>query len=125
MALKSLGRRLHEEIERSGYPRGADRSQCLSDPEDTSTERVEITPPSVELSFDTEANGYTWMELLPKLEFSTFQIAFIRGVDAAQEVHTLKRVAELAKEWNEPVAAIQIDLKRPSTESVTRLSQTR
>ena len=33
-------------------------------------------------------------------------------MDAAQRVYnTLKRVSELAKEWNEPVVAIQIDLK--------------
>ena len=27
-------------------------------------------------------------------------------------MYTLKRVAELAKEWNEPVVAIQIDMKK-------------
>ena len=34
-------------------------------------------------------------------------------MDAAQRVYnTLKRVSELAREWNEPVVAIQIDLKK-------------
>ena len=33
-------------------------------------------------------------------------------MDAAQEVYTLKRVAESAKEWNETVVAIQIDLNK-------------
>ena len=51
------------------------------------------------------------MTLLPKLEFKTFETGFIRGVDAAQGVHTLKLTTEVAKEWNELVA-VQIDLTK-------------
>jgi hypothetical protein len=56
--------------------------------------------------------GYVWMELLPNLLFETLQTAFVKGVDAAQGVYSLKRAAELSREWNTPLFAIQIDLKK-------------
>ena len=56
--------------------------------------------------------GYVWMELLPSLHFKTLQTAFVKGVDAAQGVYSLKRAAELSREWGIPLFAIQIDLKR-------------
>ena len=66
--------------------------------------------------------GYVWMELLPDLRFKTLQTAFVKGVDAAQGVYSIKRAAELAREWNCPLFAIQIGLKTLLTRFHTRLS---
>ena len=77
VALKFLGRRLHEDTERAGPHRGVDRSKCLPDPDDTSTERVEIIPPSVELSFGAEAMGIHEDGTSAKTEFKTVQTAFV------------------------------------------------
>ena len=52
------------------------------------------------------------MELLPDLHSKTLQTAFVKGVDAAQGVYSLKRAAELSREWKVPLFVIQIDLKR-------------
>eukprot|EP00969_Alexandrium_andersonii_P010613 462291-Alexandrium_andersonii.AAC.1 len=56
--------------------------------------------------------GYVWLELLPPLRFQSLQTAFVKGTDAAQGVYTIKRVAELAREWDAPVVAVQLDLKK-------------
>ena len=68
--------------------------------------------PVSSLSATRKLWGYVWMELLPDLHFDTLQTAFVKGVDAAQGVYSIKRAAELAREWNCPLFAIQIDLKR-------------
>ena len=48
------------------------------------------------------------------LHMKTVQRAFVEGVDTAQGIYTLKRIAELAKVWIEPAVVIQIDFKKAS-----------
>jgi hypothetical protein len=56
--------------------------------------------------------GYLWMDLLPPLRFESLQTAFVKGVDASHGVFVLSKIAELAREWDFPVVAIQLDLKK-------------
>ena len=56
--------------------------------------------------------GYMFLEALPQLQFQSVQTAFIAGAHACTGVHTLLRVAELAREWGAPVCAAQLDLKK-------------
>ena len=43
--------------------------------------------------------GYIWLMALPVISFLSLQTAFVPGVCATHGVYTLKRAAELAREW--------------------------
>ena len=56
--------------------------------------------------------GYMWLSALPALTFKTAQTAFIGGSHACMGVHVIQRIAELAREWRQPVCIAQVDLKK-------------
>ena len=56
--------------------------------------------------------GYLWMQMLPPLRFLSFQCGFIPGSHAASGVYTVKRAAELSREWNVPLFVAQLDLRK-------------
>ena len=56
--------------------------------------------------------GYMWLLALPVLTFVTAQTAFIVGSHACMGVHVIQRIAELAREWREPVFIAQVDFRK-------------
>jgi hypothetical protein len=56
--------------------------------------------------------GYMWLLALPALTFKTAQTAFIGGSHACMGVHVIQRIAELAREWRQPVYIAQVDLRK-------------
>ena len=53
------------------------------------------------------------MDQLPKLRFDSLQTAFVKGVDSSLKgVFSIEKKAEFAQEWNSPVVAVQMDLKK-------------
>jgi hypothetical protein len=56
--------------------------------------------------------GYLWMQMLPSLRFESFQTGFVKGSQAANGVYVATRAAELSREWDKKIFAVQIDLKK-------------
>ena len=56
--------------------------------------------------------GYLWMSMLPPLSFETFQTGFVKGCRASSGVYAIGRAVELSREWDLPIYAAQLDLRR-------------
>ena len=56
--------------------------------------------------------GYIFLHALPKCAFDTLQCGFVAGRDAAQAVYCVKRLAENAREWSEPLFIAQLDMSK-------------
>ena len=56
--------------------------------------------------------GYFWLQTLPALHFETFQTGFVKGMQAADGVFVVNRVAELSREWGCEIHVVQLDIRR-------------
>jgi hypothetical protein len=64
------------------------------------------------LSTARKVLGYIWMRMLPPMQSESFQTGFIPGAHAAGGVFAIKRAAELSREWNQKIFALQLDLSK-------------
>jgi hypothetical protein len=50
--------------------------------------------------------------MLPPLCYTSFQTGFVKGMQAADGVFSLRRAAELSREWNKHLYVVQLDLAK-------------
>ena len=56
--------------------------------------------------------GYVFLLSLPDHTFESFQCGFVPGRDATQAVFCVKRLGEIAREWNKPLSIAQLDMSK-------------
>eukprot|EP00969_Alexandrium_andersonii_P066030 2912519-Alexandrium_andersonii.AAC.1 len=94
------------------FPAAWLRSRTTHAPKVVGASRLKQFRPIAGLCSMRKLLGYLWLWSLPQLVWVSVQTAFVPGIQGGEGVFMINRAEELSREWQVPLALVQLDLRK-------------